>query len=657
MKKNSLKDKVEENKMDDFKENETVEKQENVEENKEKNKMSKEEKLEQKKKKKEEKKKAKEEKQKETKTEEENIEVDGKKFKKVDEKDKKKQREIAQMEMAASTKRKKIIITVSIITILVILAFVSTIFAFVNINNEKIIGGVKIQEIDVSGLTKEEAKAKIEGIYNEKKEKEINIKYEEYETTLNPTLLEVNYDTEKAVEEAYLTGRNNNIFINNYNILFTLIGKKNINVDMKLNEEVAKQTIEDIGVNLPGIILESSYSVEDDNLIITKGKEGIVVDTEVLLNKVKDNINDINSNQDNIEIPVITKQPEPIDIQKIHDEIYKEAKDAYYTKDPFAVYPEVEGIDFDVETAKALIESEDKEEYTIKLTITKPKVTLSQIGSEAFPNQLSTFTTRYDVSDVDRSENLRLACQKINGKVILSGETFSYNKTLGPRTIATGYKNGKIYSNGEVVDGIGGGICQISSTLYNSVLMANLEIVERRNHQFVTSYVPAGRDATVVYGMTDFKFKNTRQYPVRLVASSKNGIATISIYGIKEENEYTFSFSTKTIASIPTTTKYIEDNTLPVGTEKIKQKGANGLKTQTYITKMLNGKVISTKLLSTDTYDAMQKIILKGTKQVVENTNTNQTTQEPEKPKEDTNITDKTNTPEDNQNIITQNTN
>ena len=179
-----------------------------------------------------------------------------------------------------------------------------------------------------------------------------------------------------------------------------------------------------------------------------------------------------------------------IDIDKIHNEIYKEAKDAYYTKNPFTIYPEVEGVDFDVEKAKELLQ-EDKEEYIIKLTITKPKVTLNQIGSEAFPDILGTFTTRYDVSDVDRSTNLRIACQKINGKVVLSGETFSYNKALGARTAAAGYKNGKIYSGGEVVDGIGGGICQISSTLYNSVLLSNLEIVERRNHQFVTSYVGA----------------------------------------------------------------------------------------------------------------------------------------------------------------------
>ena len=532
-------------------------------------------------------------------------------FKKVEESPKKLEKDIKKMDNKKS-KKKYIVIACIIAAVVVIGVLLSTIFALVNIENEKMISGISIEGIEVSGLTNEEAKAKVEAIYNQKKEKEINIKYEDYESTLNPTLMEVEYNVDKAVETAYKIGRTENIFVNNYEILKTLIMKENVDVEMTLNEDVTKQNIQDISVNLPGVVIESSYSVEDDELIITKGKAGVIVDTDKLYEEVKENLNNINANDEIIEIPVSQKEPEEIDIQKIHDEIYKEAQDAYYTKNPFTVYPEVEGVDFDVESAKKILE-EEKDEYVIKLTITKPKVTISQIGSEAFPDQLATFTTRYDVSDVDRSTNLRIACQKINGKVVLAGDTFSYNQALGKRTEAAGYKNGKVYEAGQVVDGIGGGICQISSTLYNTALLANLDIIERRNHQFVTSYVPAGRDATVVYGVTDFKFKNTRKYPVRIVASANNGIATISMYGIKEENEYTFKFSTKTVASIPTTTKYVEEASLPAGTEKVKQKGANGLKTETYITKMLNGKVISTKLLSKDTYDAMQRIVLKGT--------------------------------------------
>ena len=488
-----------------------------------------------------------------------NKKEDQEKFKKVEEKPKKVQDAVEKM---MEYRKKRILLPIAIsILIIIALAFFSTIFALVNTNNDHIISGISIEGIDISGLSKEEAYAKINNIYEEKKAKEIGIKYEDYINTLNPTLLEVEYNIGKAVDEAYEIGKKDNIFINNYEILFTLIGKKNIKVEMTLNEDVAKQTITDIGVNLPGVIIESSYAIEENELIITKGKAGIVINTDELLKQVKEKLSDITVNEDDIEIPVIQKEPEPIDIEKIHEEIYTEAKNAYFVKEPFAVYPEVDGIDFDIEAAKEILK-EEKEEYAIPLKITKAEITLTQIGAEAFPAQLSTFTTRYDVSDVGRSTNLEVACEKLNGKVILSGETFSYNQTLGPRTIAAGYKTGKMYSGGQVVDSIGGGICQISSTLYNSVLMANLEIVERKNHQFVTSYVPAGRDATVAYGLIDFKFKNTRQYPIRLVASAKNGIATVSIYGIKEENEYTFTFDTKTIASIPYTTKYEEDASL-----------------------------------------------------------------------------------------------
>ena len=524
--------------------------------------------------------------------------------------------------MEEEKKKRKWIIPVVIIGIIIILALLfSTVFALMNISNENMISGISIEGIEISGLSKEEAKAKLETIYNEKKQKDINLIYQDYETQLSPTIMEVNYDVEKAINEAYELGRSENIFINNYQILLTLISKKDINVEMSLNEDITKQSIQDIQANLPGVVIESTYAIEDDELIITKGKEGVAIDTDNLLNKVKERLDNTNIADENIEIPVVTQTPQEIDIQKIHDEIYKEPQDAYYTKDPFTLYPEVVGIDFDVEEAKKILQ-EDKEEYVIKLTLTQPKVTLTDIGTEAFPDKLSDFTTMYDPGDTDRSTNLRIACEKLNGKVIMPGETFSYNQTLGPRTVAAGYKNGKIYENGKVVDGIGGGICQISSTLYNAVLEANLEIVERRNHQFVTSYVGAGRDATVVYGLTDFRFKNTRQYPIRLVASSKNGIASVAIYGIKEETEYTFDFKTNTIGTIPYTTQYIEDSTLEAGTEIVEQKGANGIQTETYIIKKLNGKEVSRKLLSKDTYSAMTRIIRKGTKNSTTSTQT-----------------------------------
>ena len=531
------------------------------------------------------------------------------------------------------------IITIGIVIVLLIV--LSTVFALININNTKIVNGVKIEGIDVSGLSREEAKAKFESVYNEKKQKDILLKYKDYDATINPELIDASYDINSAVDEAISLGKDSNIIINNYNILFAIIGQKNIKINMTINEEETNKTIDSIGSNIPGAVVEPDYYREDDKLIITKGKEGLKIDNEKLIQKIKNNLKDINSKENYIEIPVITKKPEQIDIEKIHEEVYKEVQDAYYTKDPFTIHPEVEGVDFNVEEAKALLQ-EDKEQYEIQLSITKPNVTTSQIGSEAFPNLLSTYSTKYDGGNIDRTTNLRIACKKINDKVILPGETFSYNKTLGERTSAAGYKYAKVYENGEVVDGIGGGICQISSTLYNSVLMANMEVTERRNHQFITSYTPAGRDATVVYGLTDFKFKNTRNYAVKIKASCSNGIATISIYGIKEENEYTVSFSTKTISTIPYTVKYVNDSTLAAGTEKVKQAGANGMITETYIIKSLNGKVVSSKLLSKDTYNAMQRIIARGTKGTTNNTTSNGNNNTSTKPSTPTSPTEPT---------------
>ena len=527
-------------------------------------------------------------------------------------------------------RKRNIFIIILVVFILVAFAIFSTIFSLLNINNENMMTGISINNIDISGLSKDEAKEKVKNVLNEKISKEIKVIYGEYESTINPKIIDAKFDTNKAIEDAYGIGRNGNIIINNYNILFSLIGKKDIETKVIINEEETEKLIKDIGANLPGALVETSYYIEDSNLIITKGKEGLVINSEKLLELVYEKLNNKNINQEYIEIPIEVKKPEEIDLQKIHDEIYKEPQNAYYIKEPFEIHAEIDGVDFNIEEAKQIINSEEKEEYTIPLKITKPEITINKIGTEAFPNLLSTFTTKYDKTNTNRTTNLQLAINKINGVVLMPDEEFSYNKIVGERTISAGYKEAKIYSNGEVVDGLGGGICQISSTLYNTVLLANLEITERRNHQFVTSYLPAGRDATVVYGSQDFKFKNNRKYPVKIEASLNSGIAKISLYGVKEENDYTVTFETRTVSAIPYKTKYINDNTIEEGTEKVQQKGVNGLITETYKVLSLNGVVVSKTLLSKDTYNAMQRVVLKGTKKVKRSSDNNENKQDKE---------------------------
>lgn len=506
-------------------------------------------------------------------------------------------------------KNNKKFITIGLILLFII--FFSIFFALLNINNSKILDGVYVNGIDLSNMSKEEAREKLETLINDKKTKEITVTYEEYQSTINPKVLEVNYDLNSAIENAYAVGRSGNLIANNYTILITKLFNKNVDIEVTTNEQATEKAIKDLGTNLPGALVQSGYYIENNQLVLTKGTSGVVINTVAL----KDNINsiykDLTQSEYSIEIPVENKEPDTIDIDKIHNEIYKEAKDAYYKEDPLQIYPEVEGVDFDVAAAKNLL-GQEQEECVIDLVITKPAVTINDLGEVAFKDKLSTFTTKYDVSNVSRTTNLKLATDKINGTVLAPGEEFSYNKVVGERTIEAGYKEAKVYSNGQVVDGLGGGICQISSTLYNTVVLANLEVTDRRNHQFVTSYVPAGRDATVVYGSQDFKFKNTRKYPVKIEATVNNGIVEISLLGIKEDEEYDISFQVNTISTIPATTEYKEDSSLLAGEEKVEQKGANGLVTETYKIVKSKGAVVSKTLLSKDTYNAMPKIVLRG---------------------------------------------
>ena len=193
-------------------------------------------------------------------------------------------------------------------------------------------------------------------------------------------------------------------------------------------------------------IVDNSYYIEKNNLIIVKGKAGYIIKTEELKEKIYEQISNIHTNYQIIEIPVEYKEPEPINLQKIHEEIYKEPQDAYVQKNPTVVHPEVNGIDFkiSVEEAEELLK-EDKEEYTIPLKITKPKKTINNLGEEAFPDLLATFSTRFDGSNYNRNTNIKLAAKKVNGTVILPGEKFSFNTIVGSRTIEAGFKEGTAY--------------------------------------------------------------------------------------------------------------------------------------------------------------------------------------------------------------------
>ena len=495
----------------------------------------------------------------------------------------------------------------------------STIFALIFQSENTIVKGTKIKNIDVSNLTIEEAKQKITEAIELEFMQEAELYYsDEYKVTLKPDQINAEYDINKALIEAYQIGRSGNIVIDNYQILLAGFIGNNIDMDFTYNEDSLDLIVQDIASKIPGKVIDYNYSIEEDELIITKGTKGVKVDETKLekdiLEEIKlRNVEEILNSDKKIVIQIKVDEVEPaeININEVYNDIHKEPVDAYCETNPFKLYPEEDGIDFNIslDEAAKIIAVPNQEEYKIPLKITKATKTVNDIGTEAFPYLISTFSTKYDASNRNRSKNLELAASKINGTVLMPGEEFSYNKVVGKRTVEAGYKDAKIYSNGQVVDGLGGGICQISSTLYNAVLMADLEITERRNHYFKTSYVAAGRDATVVWGSIDFKFKNTRTYPIKIEAKVSNGIAEFKIHGIKEEKEYDIKILPVVTQTIPYGTQEIIDPTMAPGTSKVTQGGSSGCRVTTYIEKRLDGKVVSKEKISSDYYKPLNQTI------------------------------------------------
>ncbi len=231
---------------------------------------------------------------------------------------------------------------------------------------------------------------------------------------------------------------------------------------------------------------------------------------------------------------------------------------------------------------------------------------------------ISTFTTN-TTANSKRNTNVRLASEAINGTVLQPGEEFSFNEVVGERTEAKGYQAAAAYSNGEVVQEIGGGVCQVSTTLYNAVIRSGLKTTVRRSHTYEPSYVTPGQDATVSYGGPDYKFINNSNTAIGIRASYSNQVCTVSIYGIpilEEGVKYSLKSTKIKDTDIPAPT-YEEDLTLQPEEQREKSKGSQGSYWETRLVITKDGEVISDDVDHNTTYKGHAPVILRNTSGVV----------------------------------------
>ncbi len=307
-------------------------------------------------------------------------------------------------------------------------------------------------------------------------------------------------------------------------------------------------------------------------------------------------------------------------ISKVKKEVNQEPKDAKITRSggAFTITEHAEGrvineekLTTDVKLALQEMKTQDK--ISAEIVVAPPKVTADSLRK--IDGELSSYTTSYASSAEGRKYNVGFAASKINGAVVLPGETFSYNQGVGPVTAKAGFKNAGIYVGNKVEDGIGGGLCQVSSTLYQAALHSNMSIAQRRNHSMAVAYLAPGMDAVVYGSSLDLKFTNPYPNPVYISAYGDNSKLNITIYGHKDDlGGKTYKIFSETTSVLTPKTIKQDDPNLFVGTEEVEQKAVTGYKSKTYKQTLQGGNVIKTEVISQDQYKVVDKIIRVGTK-------------------------------------------
>ncbi len=303
----------------------------------------------------------------------------------------------------------------------------------------------------------------------------------------------------------------------------------------KLDEAYLKDKIDE-GVKKASLaLMQSSVDIGDTSIKVVKGASAVQIDSDKLFNTVKEAL--VSGNYDPIKYAadaVNGASASEIDLQELYDTVFEEPVNAEYDPQTKKATAHVMGRSFDIDGAKKLWnEAQNGDPVVIPLILTEPQITTEKLNSMLFSDLLAQKSTSLSGSSSSRLNNVTKAAAAINGIVLNPGEELSYNKTLGQRTTAAGYQAAGAYSGGKVVQEVGGGICQVSSTLYYCTLISNLEITERSCHYFGVSYLPAGLDATVSWPKPDFKFKNNSAYPIKLEASIDKAAYTVvvKIYG------------------------------------------------------------------------------------------------------------------------------
>lgn len=416
------------------------------------------------------------------------------------------------------------------------------VFGFVLKGGKTIYPNVTVADVSVGGLDRTAAIAAVEEAVAAKEESyTLHVVLPDRTLEFTPDVTNVALDAESAIDAAMRHGRDGGPF----KALFTYLGARSkphsvsLQSELDLDTEYIRNLIDETAKDAESELIQPIVKIDEEagKITIKTGSPEVHLDAEALYGAVvarfeARDFSDLKFEYD-------TEPCKPIDLQGYYDKYCTEVIDAYFDEEAGKLVEEQVGFGFDLPYyTQKIAMAEPETDIVIEMKDLEPKVTLEQLKQEMFPDVLA----KYDSPHVNipaRTNNLDLACKAIDGMILKPGDVFSFNDTVGERTVEKGYQAATVYLDGGKSQAeTGGGICQVASTIYECVLYANLKVTERMPHMFVVTYVGYGQDATIYWGQQDFKFQNNTEHPIRIDASVSGGYVHIALAGVKEETNY-----------------------------------------------------------------------------------------------------------------------
>ncbi len=498
-------------------------------------------------------------------------------------------------------------------------------------NDGKILNNVFVAGVNIGNMTKEEAESALRRATDLTYTMEdMVVELPDTIITLSPKDTGAKLDIEAAVQAAFDYGRvgtraeKKQALESSMNTEhpIALLPYLNLNVDFirtQLEEygKVFNSDFQQVSVTTEGdrpILDASEDGFSPDapcqTLVIHVGKPGRYVDITKVYNQVLDAYS-FNRFLVKVEMEQAETMPEEVDLQELYDLYYEAPVNAVVDSKTDSVTHECYGYGFDLEKARAML---DEAQYGETVRIPFEMIPPELNGELMFRDVLGTCQTKHTTNE-KRNTNLRLACEAVDGFILNPGEVFDFNTVVGKRTKEKGYQAAAAYDGGKTVQTLGGGICQVSSTIYYCVLLADLETIDRSPHSYVSSYMDPGTDATVSWGGPEFSFRNNTNYPIRIEAEVSDGYVKVQLLGTDEKDYYVeIEYEILSYRSYETVyEEYAPDNSEGYTDGEVIQTPYTGCNVQTYKCKYdkETKKLISREKDQYSSYKSRDQIIAK----------------------------------------------